>query len=219
MRPDGFVLAGGRSVRMGVDKARVPFPGTAPMALHVAGVLGEVCGRVALVRRSVADPLGWPDGVEIVCDAAPEGDAHPLWGVAAALDASRTEIAVLASCDLAWLEPSAIAALVRAAPAVAESSTGIEPMLCALPRSWAAEALDAARSQQSARSFVADCARVRLADAVLRDLDRWEDAGRSGPIRALLDGLSWLDAGARDRVVAGERARLARVGVVDPEYG
>ena len=49
---DGFVLAGGRSRRMGADKARVAWEGR-PLALVVADCLRAVCSRVALVRRGV----------------------------------------------------------------------------------------------------------------------------------------------------------------------
>lgn len=216
---DGFVLAGGRSSRMGVDKARVPFPEHRPMALFVADRLREVCGRVALVRRDVLDPLPWPEGTEVVFDAAPPGDAHPLWGVGAALSAARSELVVLAPCDLPWLTGEALQALVDAAPAVGAGSSGVEPLLCVLPAAWASAALNAARDGASARSFVDRCVRVRLPDAVIRDLDCWSDSGRPGPVRALLDGLTWLDDASRSRIAAAERVRLAQAGMLDPELG
>lgn len=219
---DGFVLAGGRGRRMGVDKARIPFPERRPMALFVAGLLQPVCGRVALVRRSVPDPLPWPEGTRVVLDGAPAGDAHPLWGVAAALEAARTEWAVVVPCDRPWLTEQALRTLLDAAGkrgAVAVGSGGVHPLTAVLPRSRAAEASQAAAAGASARSFVADCVPVPLDDAVLADLDRWEDAGRPGPIRALLDGLHELDPAARERIARGERARLAARGMVDPEVG
>lgn len=207
---------------MGVDKARIPFPERRPMALFVAERLRTVCGRVGLVRRAVADPLPWPPGTEVVIDAAPEGDAHPLWGVAAALGAARTERVLVVPCDRPWLAEAALRALIdgdRGQGAVAADGQGIHPLTAVLPRAWAEQAARAAREGRSARSFVADCARVSLDPAVLADLDRWEDAGRPGPIRALLDGLPDLDEATRGRIARGERARLAARGMVDPEVG
>ncbi|MBW2257740.1 MAG: NTP transferase domain-containing protein [Deltaproteobacteria bacterium] len=101
---DGFVLAGGRAARMGIDKARIPFPGRWPMAVHVAGVVEAACGRVTLVRRGPPDGLPWvtPDGrsLEVVRDAD-QGVPHPLNGLVTACAASRTPWLVVVPCVLA----------------------------------------------------------------------------------------------------------------------
>jgi len=219
MRPDGFVLAGGRSQRMGVDKARVPFPGQRPMALEVAARLGEVCDRVALVRRGPPDGLPWP-GVEVIRDAAPDGDAHPLWGVAAALSASRSEYAVVLSCDVPFVDSASLRKLLAAAApngAVGWDGTHRHPLVAVYPRQMAVRASTWAAAGRSARSFADPCLEVLLAPERLADLDRWDQAGRPGPVRALLDGLPWLEGEDRARVERGERARLAAHGVIDPD--
>lgn len=204
---------------MGVDKARVPYPGREPMALAVARQLGGLCGRVALVRRRVPDPLPWPPGTWVVVDEAPEGDTHPLWGVAAALGAAQGPVAVVVPCDQPHLELQALAALVAAAPAVAVGPDGVVPLVAALPTAWRDRATELARAGRSARELVADCVRVPFPPGSLRQLTSWADAGRPGPVAALVAGLPWLDDAARDRVVAGERVRLAARGVIDPGVG
>jgi len=51
----GWVLTGGRSSRMGVDKALVPIDGQ-PLALRVAVEVAKVCSSVSLV----GDPQKYP---------------------------------------------------------------------------------------------------------------------------------------------------------------
>jgi molybdopterin-guanine dinucleotide biosynthesis protein A len=220
MMPEGFVLAGGRALRMGVDKARIPFPGRRPMALHMVGVLAAACGRVRLVRRARPDPLPWPD-VKVLRDQAPDDDAHPLWGVAAALAACDSDRAVIVPVDVPWLRTVDIQMLLRASGgqgAVATDPSGrVQPLVMVLPSSWASRALTFAAEGRSARSFSEGLKPVPLEEGVLRNLNRWQDTGRSGPIRALLDGLPFLDPEQRSRVAAGERMRLANLGILDPQ--
>lgn len=209
---DGFVLAGGRSSRMGVDKARIPYPNDQPMALEVAAALATVCTRVALVRRR-RDGLPWP--LEVITDEAGE-DAHPLYGVAAALRAATTDLVLLAPCDVPHLTEEVLRTLIARAPSVAETDRR-HPLVGVFPRSWADTALEAARQGFSAHRFVDGCAGVQVPARAVQNLNRWADVGRPGPVRALLDGLAWLDEPARQRVAVGEITRLAHRGVVDPE--
>ena len=220
MIPEGFVLAGGRGRRMGVDKARVPFPNHQPMALHMASVMAPLCTRIRLVRRPGPDPMAWP-GIEVVTDGAPDGDAHPLWGVAAALEACQTSHALMVPCDLPWLRSVDLRQLLRSAGpegAVAtDGSDRLQPLVLMLSTSWARRAVAWAREGRSARSFVDGLPRVALEDEVLRNLNHWSDAGRTGPIERLLEGLPFLEAEQRTRVAAGERGRLASLGIIDPQ--
>lgn len=218
--PDGFVLAGGASRRMGVDKARVPYPGRWPMAVHVAGVLRGVCGRVALVRHAPDDlPWGDPEGrpMDVVYDA--DGERHPLLGVAAALRASRTDLVVLAPCDAPRLTVTALTALrdgVGPLGAVAWDGERTHPLVAVYPRARADEAAERATRGDAARAFADGARRVRLPDGALWNLNRWADAARPGPVRELLDALPWLDEAARARIAEGERQRLAYRGALDP---
>ena len=87
MRLDAFVIAGGRSQRMGSDKARLPFPDGWPMAVHVAMQLRAVARTVALIRRGESDglPWIWPEGGQVpVVREQDQGERHPLMGLVTA---------------------------------------------------------------------------------------------------------------------------------------
>lgn len=210
---DGFVLAGGAGSRMGVDKARLAWGG-APMAAVVARIVAQRCRRVALVRRGV-DALPWP-GLELVVEPD-RPDRHPLWGVAAALQASTTALAMIVPCDLPWLTLEAVDALLPG-PAVAAVDGRRHPLVAVLPRTAASRALALAAVGGSATRFTADVPAVELPPDALRNVNRPADRPTSGPVATLLDGLPWLTAAARARIEAGERGRLAARGMVDVRY-
>lgn len=178
---DGFVLAGGRSRRMGEDKARLRFPGHRPMAVEVARALAAVCDRVVIVRRGDDGPFHDDDGrVFEVLVEPDDGEPHPLRGLAVALAAARGPIALVVACDLPFVRPETLRTLAEAAlaagrPAVAGATAGPQPLLGAWPVDRAAAAARAAAAGASARSFAADARVVRIADAELRNVNRPED--------------------------------------------
>ncbi len=90
----GYVLVGGRSSRMGTDKALMTFHGQ-PLAGYIARELSNVAGTVSLI----GDPeryagLGYP----VIPDEYP--GAGPTGGLITALRASRTRWNLVAACDL-----------------------------------------------------------------------------------------------------------------------
>jgi molybdopterin-guanine dinucleotide biosynthesis protein A len=210
---DGFVLAGGRSRRMGFDKARAPWDGL-PMALAVRAGLRSVCARVALVRRG-DDGLPWPlpeGGVAEVVWERVDAEEHPLWGVVTALRAARTELVAVAPCDVPELR--SWPALVRSAPCVAWDGARIQGLVGVLPRSLADRAEQLARAGAPAHHLVTDLPRVELPAAELRDHD--DPSTIRSPVEALLARIPVDDPVARARIAAGERGRLAARGVLDP---
>ncbi|MBK9168009.1 MAG: molybdenum cofactor guanylyltransferase [Bryobacterales bacterium] len=90
----GFVLAGGRSSRMGSDKALLPFAGRA-LVLHVADLVAASAGSVTLI--------GSPErygslGLPLLPDLRPgEG---PLAGIEAALHAASADWNLVVACDM-----------------------------------------------------------------------------------------------------------------------
>lgn len=88
------MLAGGRSSRMGIDKASMIFRGR-PLALSVADRVREVCGNATLV----ADPARYAAlGLPVIADNFPgEG---PLSGIEAALAATSADWNLIVACDM-----------------------------------------------------------------------------------------------------------------------
>lgn len=102
----GFVLAGGRSSRMGADKALAELGGR-PMVLHALEVLREA-GLPAAIAGARSDLAGIAPVVE---DAA--FGLGPLGGVCAGLAATDAELAVFLPVDMPLLPASLVAYLVR----------------------------------------------------------------------------------------------------------
>jgi molybdopterin-guanine dinucleotide biosynthesis protein A len=124
------VLVGGRSTRMGRDKALILVDGT-PLAAHVVAALSPFAAHVLLAGR----PLPGLD-VPAITDQYP--DAGPLGGIASALAAVQTPLALVAACDMPSIRPALLALLLdaaRADPAAAavmcRSDGGLEPLLSA----------------------------------------------------------------------------------------
>lgn len=170
--PEGFVLAGGRSSRFGEDKAAWELDGVA-CAARVGEALRAVCGRVRIVRRAGQAPRLWltPGGERLDELRGEEGsDPHPLWGVAAALEAAESAWVILAPCDLPDLADDAVRALwAVGCPAVATDGRE-QPLLMVAPRDEAERARALARAGAAVGALVQGWARVRVAG--LRNMNR-----------------------------------------------
>jgi len=94
-----WVLAGGRSTRMGTDKARAESGGRA-LALRVADEAAAVCGSVSLV----GDPLLYAElGLPVIADRFP--GQGPLGGMEAALAATTRDANLILACDMPAIRP------------------------------------------------------------------------------------------------------------------
>ena len=131
----GVVLAGGRSTRMGVDKALAPLAGR-PLVAHVAARFAPQVGALFVNANGDAARFAFLP-CAVVADAAPDAGGGPLAGVAAALRHARAQgFAWLATapCDAPFLPLDLVARLAAAtdesgAPiAVAACASGLEPM-------------------------------------------------------------------------------------------
>jgi molybdopterin-guanine dinucleotide biosynthesis protein A len=101
----GIVLCGGKSTRMGVPKATLPF-GAETMLQRVVRLLGAVVSPIVVVaaREQSLPPL--PDSVTITRD---EREAKgPLEGIRAGLSAlpGSIDAAYITSCDVPLLVPA-----------------------------------------------------------------------------------------------------------------
>src|SRR5262249_48484694 len=93
-RAGGYVLVGGRSSRMGRDKALLPHHGLA-LAAGVAREVEHAAGQCALI----GDPMRYQElGYPIIQDLYPgEG---PLGGILTALSHSQSDWNIILACDM-----------------------------------------------------------------------------------------------------------------------
>lgn len=131
MRQAGFVLAGGRSARMGVDKAMLPFRGL-PLVTRIAGEVFAASGSATIV----GDPnrhgaLGFP----VIADLMP--GLGPIGGLLTALSVSQADWNLIAACDMPHLTRDDLRPLLAAAAThdgdcvVAATPDGRRHPLCA----------------------------------------------------------------------------------------
>ncbi len=110
----GILLAGGRSQRMGRDKASLPWHGST-LARRAAGLLARLAEPPVIVVCAPGQELpGMPAWVEVVHD--PEPALGPLAGLAAGLAAAgpRAEVAAVCAVDAPLAHPAVLAALLGA---------------------------------------------------------------------------------------------------------
>jgi molybdopterin-guanine dinucleotide biosynthesis protein A len=141
----GVVLAGGRSVRFGGEKAAALLAGK-PLVLWAAQRLQRSCALVAINARpgSEAEGIAGTQGLPVLHDLA--GDAAgPLAGVRVALAWAKEQgarLLAVSPCDAPLLPDDLFARLLAAADggaAMVETSDGPQP-LCAV---WPVSALAA----------------------------------------------------------------------------
>ena len=97
-----IVLCGGRSTRMGSDKASLPF-GNETMLERISRIVSEVTDEVIVVGRRDQDASTMHDAIEA---------QGPLAGIAAGLSASKTDLNVIVACDMPLIKPAVLRRLV-----------------------------------------------------------------------------------------------------------
>jgi molybdopterin-guanine dinucleotide biosynthesis protein A len=103
----GLVLAGGRSSRMGTDKAALVHPDGRPLARRAHDLLVEAgCVEVMLsLRRDQPVPAGFEDLADVAIVRDPEsGSAGPLAGIIAAMGRMPDADWLVLACDLPRLD-------------------------------------------------------------------------------------------------------------------
>ena len=127
-----FVLAGGKSTRMGRDKAFLEFKGRILLARAL-----ELAAGVADDVRIVGDPRKFAAFGRVVEDIYRE--RGPLGGIHAALKSSSTELNLMLAVDLPFMQSDFLKYLIsvaretRAWVTVPRASDGLQP-LCAVYR-------------------------------------------------------------------------------------
>jgi molybdopterin-guanine dinucleotide biosynthesis protein A len=104
----GFVLAGGKSTRMGQDKAAVTLNGLT-LLQHALAALREVCSDVAILgKHELYDALG-----PVYEDIFP--GCGPLGGIHAALSNAKTQFNLIIAVDTPFLAPKFLSYLAERA--------------------------------------------------------------------------------------------------------
>lgn len=93
---EGFILAGGRSRRMGRDKALIEFEGTTLLARAFATV-SAVAVKTTVIART---PDAYP-GFPVIADLRP--DCGPLAGIETALSVAKTDAVIVLACDMPFV--------------------------------------------------------------------------------------------------------------------
>src|SRR6516165_5082771 len=105
----GFVLVGGRSSRMGRDKALLP-AGSRTLAEQIAHSVRQAAGNVTLI----GDPEKYASlGLPVISDAVKR--RGPMGGIYTALLHSKEDWNLVVACDMPGLTPDFLRALIQAA--------------------------------------------------------------------------------------------------------
>jgi molybdopterin-guanine dinucleotide biosynthesis protein A len=97
MNASAAIMAGGKSTRMGQDKAWIELDGE-PLIARVASVLAQVAAEVIVVAN---DPRYESLGLRVVRDRYPNGGA--LGGIATGVGAATHDTVLVAACDMPFL--------------------------------------------------------------------------------------------------------------------
>lgn len=138
MRLSAVILAGGRSRRMGREKALLPMRAHASLLERQIELVRSLRPIEVLVSCRPQQRLLLPLGLRRVHD---DGQAGPLGGVAAALRAMSGEALLVVGVDLAGMPEATLRRIVSAADrdgsigVIPRSSRGAEVLASVLPRS------------------------------------------------------------------------------------
>jgi molybdenum cofactor guanylyltransferase len=173
----GVVIAGGRSLRFGGEKAIAPFAGR-PLLLWAAARMAPVCSRVAVNARpeSGAAALAAAEGLLLLTDAQAD-PLGPLSGVKVGLGWAQQQGATLLAvspCDAPLLPEDLYQRLLAAAGAGAAMAVTVEGRqpLCSI---WPVSALPAVTAALDGGAHPPTWSLLEAAGAVKVHFDRAED--------------------------------------------
>lgn len=145
----GFILAGGKSVRMGRDKALLPWQGQTLLERALGATQAVVSVTRIVGARAKFETYG-----SIVEDIFPE--RGPLGGIHAALSDSDRELNLVLAVDLPFVTPELLVYLIQRAQdsprmaVVPRLQAGWEPLCAVYRREFAKVAEDALRKGRNA---------------------------------------------------------------------
>lgn len=172
----GVVLAGGRSARMGTDKATLDWFGI-PLVVHVASLVrASVDGPVVVVAAPGQELPSLPDGIELGLDET--RDQGPLEGLLAGLGQlkGRAEVAIVTGVDAVVLPPALVAGLYAALGDAAVAAGVVDGWVQPLPAVYRVALAERVRSlrtkgRRALRELLQAVDVARVEEPRLRELD------------------------------------------------
>ncbi|MGH3649105.1 MAG: molybdenum cofactor guanylyltransferase, partial [Acidimicrobiia bacterium] len=185
-KPLGAILTGGRSSRMGRDKADVVVAGR-PMLDLVASALSVIADHIVLLGPDRHGWECWPDSVHA---------QGPLAGIATALARTTFDRVALVAVDHPFVRPGFLQMIIGIEsdlPVVPVDETGVRQVTCAIyPRSIADAADDEARTGGSIQTLLD---RVSFRPVAPGEWRSWGE-----------DGRSWFSVDSEEALALGEAA-------------
>jgi molybdenum cofactor guanylyltransferase len=142
----GFVLTGGRSSRMGRDKALLSIEGSL-LVERTAERVRAAAGNVTLIGAPERYAyLGLPVLPDLMPDGGPSGPGGPICGLHTALKTNRADWNLVVACDMPGLTAGFLSDLLAAAKQlgcaclVPQTDSGLHP-LCAVYHRRAGDAV------------------------------------------------------------------------------
>ena len=168
------ILAGGRSTRMGKDKALLSVDGVS-LTRRTADVL-TACGVqqvFAVGRQQELASVGLP----VITESHKEH--HPLFGVAAALKAIDEPLVLFVPCDLVNLMTTHVQVMLDfGAPCVASNAGVVHPLIAVLPPELGIQAEHIATTGGSAHRLIEGLPIIDLPEPELTDANHPEQLPR-----------------------------------------
>lgn len=165
MNFSAVILAGGKSSRMGRDKARLEIAGQTLLARQIALVRDVGAHEVFISDRGQSDYSTF--GCRVLRDRFP--DAGPLAGIERALDASTSPLLLVLAVDMPAMNGTILGNVIAACSddcgAIPKSRHGIEPLAAIYPKT-ALDRLNLELGQgktPGARWFADECVAAGLA--------------------------------------------------------
>jgi molybdopterin-guanine dinucleotide biosynthesis protein A len=173
------VLAGGKSSRMGRDKASLLFAGE-PLLRRVVERLGRATGQVLVIGPAELGAL--VPRVQVVPDL--EVGRGPLGGLVTALRTADANRVFVVGCDMPFVQPALVAAMIERARAeltldavVLRSDRGAEPLHAVYSHRCLLAAVDQlARGDRSLRHLLR---RLRVGEIGPEEAVRYDPHGLS----------------------------------------
>lgn len=204
IRFDAALLAGGRSSRLGRDKAFLDWRGQPLYVAQLRKLASLGPERLWLSTRPEQPFPEILEGVTRVVDAVP--DLGPLGGLQSVLAASDAPFLLVLAVDLPKMEPAFLARLLdEGAGTAPRSEQGWEPLAALYPRAGLLDLVEAFLAAGKRR--LQDLLDEAAARGLVKPLDLDE---RSAPLFANLntpDDLAALGEGAHDEAVSIARYR------------